>query len=242
MRAAARLFASVKPGQFLEAGAPTGLTGLVTHPSPRSTLLYHYNSTLDKLKKIPESSVYRQSTEALTRHRLQIVEQSKPKGWDEWQDKIKAQVAEDPGLISVIETGNGQTLVLPTEQQVDERAKAAEWDGEVVQAFPEGIRTAKERLPHVQKMKGDVNYSPDRVVSQVKFAPEPQYTVEAISDLESKIGAGLIEEVIQVAEGEHDLVETMVKNKVWEPLEEQAPEGQWSYFERVATHTDTQKP
>ncbi|KAF2026345.1 hypothetical protein EK21DRAFT_103312 [Setomelanomma holmii] len=241
MRAAARLFASVKPGQFLETGAPTGLTGLVTHPSPRSTLLYHYNSTLDKLKKIPESSVYRQSTEALTRHRLAIVEQSKPKGWEEWQEKIKSQVAEDPGLIDVIETGNGQTLVLPVEQEVDERSKGAEWDGEVVQSFPEGIRTAKERLPHVKKMKGDVNYSPDRTLSKVKFASEPQYTEEAyhrISDLESKIGAGLIEEVIQVAEGEHKLVDTMIENKVWEPLAEQAPEGQWSYFER-ATHTPT---
>jgi NADH dehydrogenase (ubiquinone) 1 alpha subcomplex subunit 5 len=35
-----------------------------------------------------------------------------------------------------------------------------------------------------------------------------------ISDLESRLGAGLIEEVIQVAEGEHDLVDTMVKSKV----------------------------
>jgi len=38
--------------------------------------------------------------------------------------------------------------------------------------------------------------------------------VNSISDLESKIGAGLIEEVIQVAEAEHTLVEEMIKNKV----------------------------
>tara|TARA_R110002003_G_scaffold2123_1_gene24045 strand:+ start:7968 stop:8555 length:588 start_codon:yes stop_codon:yes gene_type:complete len=183
MRAAARLLASVKPGQFLEAGAPTGLTGLTTHPSPRSTLLYHYNATLDKLKKIPESSVYRQSTEALTRHRLQIVEQSKPKGWDEWQDKIRSQIAKVPDQVSVIETGNGQTLVLPTEQEVDERTKGAEWDGRVAQSMPEGIYTAQERLRHRQKMKapnnGPVNFKPDGAVEHVKFEPEPQYTVEA---------------------------------------------------------------
>src|SRR4051812_37862633 len=88
MRAAARLLASVKPSQFLEVGAPTGLTGLLTHASPRSTLLFHYHSTLDKLKQIPESSVYRQSTEALTKHRLKIIEGSKPQGWDQWQEKI----------------------------------------------------------------------------------------------------------------------------------------------------------
>lgn len=179
MRAAARLFASVKPGQFLEAGAPTGLTGLVTHPSPRSSLLYHYTSTLDKLKQIPESSVYRQSTEALTKHRLSIVEQSKPAGWDQWQEKIQMQVGDDPGLVSILEHTTGQTLVLPKVQDVDERSTAAEWDGEEVQSFPEGIRSTKERLPHVSKMLGDKNYSPDRVFSKVKFDPEPQYTVEA---------------------------------------------------------------
>jgi NADH dehydrogenase (ubiquinone) 1 alpha subcomplex subunit 5 len=36
----------------------------------------------------------------------------------------------------------------------------------------------------------------------------------SISDLESRLGAGLIEEVIQVAEGEHKLVDTMIKSKV----------------------------
>jgi NADH dehydrogenase (ubiquinone) 1 alpha subcomplex subunit 5 len=35
-----------------------------------------------------------------------------------------------------------------------------------------------------------------------------------ISELETKIGAGLIEEVIQVAEGELELVDTMVQAKV----------------------------
>lgn len=179
MRAAARLLASVKPGQYLEANAPTGLTGLLTHPSPRSTLLHHYNATLNKLKQIPESSVYRQSTEALTKHRLQIVEQSKPAGWDAWQEKIKSQVGDNPGLVDTIDTGTGTTFVFPKQQDVDERSRAAEWDGEVVQSFPEGIRTAKERAPYVKKMKGDSKYSAERVISPVSFAREPQYTVEA---------------------------------------------------------------
>jgi NADH dehydrogenase (ubiquinone) 1 alpha subcomplex subunit 5 len=38
--------------------------------------------------------------------------------------------------------------------------------------------------------------------------------VRSISDLESKLGAGLIEEVIQVAEGEHMMVDTMIKSKM----------------------------
>ncbi len=56
-----------------------------------------------------------------------------------------------------------------------------------------------------------------------------------ISSIETQIGAGLIEEVIQVAEGELYLVRQMLQDKSWEPLEEQAPSGQWSYFERGPT-------
>jgi NADH dehydrogenase (ubiquinone) 1 alpha subcomplex subunit 5 len=35
-----------------------------------------------------------------------------------------------------------------------------------------------------------------------------------VHEIENKIGAGLIEEVIQVAEGELELVDTMEKSKV----------------------------
>ena len=35
-----------------------------------------------------------------------------------------------------------------------------------------------------------------------------------IAEIEEKIGAGLVEEVIEVAEGELKLVDTMLKNKV----------------------------
>ncbi|KAH6611917.1 ETC complex I subunit conserved region-domain-containing protein [Boeremia exigua] len=239
MRAASRLFAAVKPGQFLEAGAPTGLTGLLTHPSPRSALLYHYNSTLTKLKHAPESSVYRQSVEALTRHRLRIIEESKPKGWDAWQDTIRSQIADDPDHFQTLETDAGIAVVLPKVQNVDYgQNRKAEWDGEIAPSFPEGIRSQKERRKDVKALKGDPAYKARRANSPTVFAPEPQYTIEAISDLESKLGAGLIEEVIAVAEAEHKLVDTMIKSKVWEPLEEAIPEGQWVYAERN-THTGT---
>jgi NADH dehydrogenase (ubiquinone) 1 alpha subcomplex subunit 5 len=57
-------------------------------------------------------------------------------------------------------------------------------------------------------------------------------TCNRVEDLEQRLGGGLIEEVIQVAEGENQLVDTMIENKVWEDLIEKAPEGQWTYFER----------
>lgn len=40
------------------------------------------------------------------------------------------------------------------------------------------------------------------------------YTPNRISEIEHKIGAGLIEEVIQVAEGEMKLVDEMGKSEV----------------------------
>ena len=39
-----------------------------------------------------------------------------------------------------------------------------------------------------------------------------------ISEAETRIGAGLIEEVIQVAEGEMKLIDTMMENKVYVSL------------------------
>jgi len=95
MRRTFRLLASVKPARYLEAGTPTGLTGLSTHPSPRSTLLFLYSATLDRLKAVPEHSVYRQSVEALTKHRMAIVEATVPPGYDEWAIKARRLLAEE---------------------------------------------------------------------------------------------------------------------------------------------------
>ena len=89
-----RFLAAVKPGRYLEAGNPTGLTGLVNHPAPRSTLLYLYGSILDKLKAFPEQSIYRQATEALTDHRKAIIESIKPEGYEEWS-KRAAEIIEN---------------------------------------------------------------------------------------------------------------------------------------------------
>jgi NADH dehydrogenase (ubiquinone) 1 alpha subcomplex subunit 5 len=180
MRAASRLFAAVKPGQYLEAGAPTGLTGLHTHPSPRSTLLYHYTSTLTKLKQVPESSVYRQSVEGLTRHRLRIIEESKPKGWDQWQQTIGAQIADDPEHFHTIANESGVAVMLPKVDNKDYgQNRKAEWDGEKPVSFPEGIKSQAARKKDIKALKGDAGYKPHRTHKPTVFAPEPQYTIEA---------------------------------------------------------------
>jgi NADH dehydrogenase (ubiquinone) 1 alpha subcomplex subunit 5 len=52
----------------------TGITGLSVHPNPLPELVKTYKSTLGVLANIPETSVYRQGVEALTQHKLSIVE------------------------------------------------------------------------------------------------------------------------------------------------------------------------
>lgn len=161
MRPTVRLLANVKPGRFLEAGTPTGLTGLFTHDAPRSTLMYIYSSTLDKLQALPETSVYRQSAESLTKHRLKIVESIKPAKYEQWAEKAKATIAANPEVFNTPEGGvdheggsfgkhvksvkHGRTFVTTTNRlEPDEREE--EWDGETVGAAKlEGPRSTAER-------------------------------------------------------------------------------------------------
>ncbi|KAL9128551.1 MAG: hypothetical protein Q9217_002784 [Psora testacea] len=150
MRATFRLLANVKPrtGRYLEPGNPTGLTGLFTHPSPRSTLLYLYGSTLDKLKSLPEHSVYRQSTEALTKHRMGIVESIKPAGWEEWSKRATEKVEKHPEIFRpgksrhLYGEAGGGVFVETQDQQDDDEDR--EWDGEQNAATLEGTRDSDE--------------------------------------------------------------------------------------------------
>ena len=182
MRSTFRLLASVKPVRFLEPGSPTGLTGLFNHPAPRSTLIYLYSSTLDKLKGLPETSVYRQSTESLTRHRLKILEAVKPEGYDAWAERAKKRIAEHPDVFNtplggvdheegkhVKTTHDGRTFVT-TQLQDEPDERLEEWDGEAIEAPElEGTRTRAERA-------GQKDVAVERPGSDAKtvtWEPEP---------------------------------------------------------------------
>ncbi|KAL7419227.1 hypothetical protein Q5752_006064 [Cryptotrichosporon argae] len=54
--------------------ASTDITGIAVHPDPLPALKAIYASTLSTLGSLPPTSVYRQATEALTKHRLGVVE------------------------------------------------------------------------------------------------------------------------------------------------------------------------
>ncbi|KAI5866670.1 hypothetical protein GGS23DRAFT_551514 [Durotheca rogersii] len=271
MRPTLRLLAAVKPGaaaaaasgaRYLEAGTPTGLTGLLTHPSPRSSLIYLYTRTLEKLSTGPSappaSSLYRRSVEAVTRHRLAVVEAATPPGHAAWAERARKLAAEYPAQFRIAAEaaafddpytrGHG-TTVLQTSAggKADGRlflryeaerpppaedTRTEEWDGEE-DAGPgaEGLRGAEERAD-----LGRAFATKPEQPEDFEWVPEPQLTAEQIEEIENRIGGGLIEEVVDRAQAELDLVDFMCQSKVWEDLEEKPAEGQWTYFERTPTH------
>jgi NADH dehydrogenase (ubiquinone) 1 alpha subcomplex subunit 5 len=187
MRGTSRLLASLKSARYLEPGTPTGLTGLFTHSAPRSTLIYLYSSTLDKLKQFPESSVYRQSTEALTKHRLNIVNSVVPEGYEEWSAKAKKIVAEHPEVFNtpegevdfdggrhLKEVKGGKVFVTSRmDKELDDYND--EWDGEIDHGPElEGTRSAAERKG--QKILGLKRPGEDE--KQIQWDPEPPLTAD----------------------------------------------------------------
>ncbi|KAL5535555.1 hypothetical protein ACEPAF_3649 [Sanghuangporus sanghuang] len=56
--------------------ASTGLTGVKVSLNPLPTLVETYQTTLARISEIPQSSVYRQSVEAITQRKLSIVQKA----------------------------------------------------------------------------------------------------------------------------------------------------------------------
>ncbi|CAD0043590.1 unnamed protein product [Aureobasidium pullulans] len=177
MRPSTRLLAQAT--RYLTPGAPTGLTGL---------------------KQFPEHSVYRQSVEALTKHRLSIVESVKPEGLEEWQSRVRSVVEAHPNAFrSIASATNKNEVNIVYNETALKGMETEDYEDEPIQKQePEGPR--------------------------------------------SQIEAGLIEEIILVAEAETALVDEMYKSKVWEDLEESPNQGQWAYYERDTHTPKTQAP
>lgn len=215
MRPALRLLAQASKTNFLEPGAPTGLTGLFTHSAPRSTLLFLYSSTLEKLQSFPDSSVYRQSTEALTRHRMSIVERVKPAGLKEWQTRVQATVDEHPEAfrkIPVVTQTGEKDFNIVWKASALEGMRTSEWDDEAPgKPMLEGMRSEEEQIGQVRAMNRD----PVEEHRQIpRIEPEPSLSAEQVREIEGEVGSGLIEEVIQVAEGELELVQRLAEAKM----------------------------
>lgn len=171
--------------RYLEAGTPTGLTGLWTHATPRSTLLYLYGTTLSRLQNVPESSLYRQSVEAVTKHRMAIVEAQVPPGYDEWATRAKQLVGKsaeqfrvnsgriDGSEARTVKLGNRVFIVGQRHEAKDVRLE--EWDGEEDEGGElEGIRTPEERKDQVTWAER----KPLEDHEQIEWEDEPQLTAD----------------------------------------------------------------
>ncbi|KAI1433649.1 ETC complex I subunit conserved region-domain-containing protein [Xylaria sp. CBS 124048] len=244
MRRTLRLLANVKPARYLDPGNPTGLTGLYTHSSPRSSLLFLYSSTLEKLQRFPESSLYRKSVEAQTKHRMAIVEAAVPPGYKEWAERAQKVIQDHPNEFSIvsdqaggakaIKIVSGGSVFVHRQNPQEKDIRFTEWDGEQDEGEgTEGLRSSEEREGH----RIDALYARKalEVPDKIQWEPEPQMTADQVEEVENKIGAGLIEEVVQMAESELRLIDIMYEAKVWENLEEKPTAGQWEYFERKSS-------
>lgn len=165
MRSTSRLLATVRSAsKYLEPNTPTGLTGLSTHPSPRPALIYTYKQTLNKLSQIPSSSVYRQSTEALTKKRLAVIEATKPEGYDAWLARVRQAIEANPEAYSQFQVSDGS---IQNEKAWVEQIDV--WDGKVSKktSFQEGTNTLSEAEAKANAVKEDADRVDKEAVSGV---------------------------------------------------------------------------
>lgn len=175
------LFASVKSaGKYLEPNTPTGLTGLTTHPRPRPALIYTYRKTLQRLAQLPANSVYRQSVEALTKSRLNVVESTIPEGYDQWLARVTKQIEASPAAYNKLKNSDGS---LSSEKIY--REKGISWDGEFKRGdqLPEGANTAsqaetKARMVQAEMQKVDREEAEGILPTVEDLEPEPPLTAE----------------------------------------------------------------
>lgn len=140
---------------------------------------------MSKLQALPETSMYRQSVEAVTKHRMGLVEKIVPPGYEEWAAKAKELVNKnsaqfrvasgriDGSEVRTVKLGDKIFVVGRKHEDVDERIE--EWDGEADEgAELEGIRTAKEREDQVVWAER----KPLEDHEKVEWQDEPQMTAD----------------------------------------------------------------
>jgi NADH dehydrogenase (ubiquinone) 1 alpha subcomplex subunit 5 len=108
----------------------TGIVGLEVHPEPCKTLKSLYNHTLQSLAALPPNSVYRQSVEALTSHRLALVQKA-----GDGNDEAAIEQLE-----AAIDQGSIENVISVAEDELALVHKMKEWEawGELQEPAPPG--------------------------------------------------------------------------------------------------------
>jgi NADH dehydrogenase (ubiquinone) 1 alpha subcomplex subunit 5 len=203
---------------------PTGITGVLTHPHPRPTLIAVYNQTLQTLAQLPANSVYRQSAENLTKARLDIVKAVKPEGYAGFQEALKEKglpAERDP---DIAEVGAFMRDLLGRLVAVTQMEGIRSYVKEEIKHW-EGVALAGGLPEPTEEEEGEEG--------EEEVLLEPQLSAEQVAEIEERIGEGLIEEVVDEGWAELTCARAMAEGKVWEPLEVVPEEGQWVAFERT---------
>ncbi|KAE8248881.1 hypothetical protein A4X13_0g5437 [Tilletia indica] len=98
----------------------TEIFGIDVHPSPLTDLRETYKRTLSTLNALPEGTVYRQATEALTSHRLSIIENALSQSKVVDEDVIKS--VEDK-----LDLGQIEEVIMQANDEFGLVAKMIDW-------------------------------------------------------------------------------------------------------------------
>jgi len=139
--------------------------------------MYTYNTMLEKLKRFPESSVYRQSVEAVTKQRLSVIESFKPEGLEEWQQRVTETVKAHPEAFRIVgNQTNAKEVNFIWKESALEGLQTDEFDDEPPSKPElEGPRTIKERSVQKNAFERDLR------LENAKFPriePEPPLSAE----------------------------------------------------------------
>lgn len=169
------------PSKFLTPGNPTGLTGILTHPSPRAELIALYTATLSRLRRLPSHSSYRNATEALTKQRLAHVESLKPAEWDTWKSKANSLLEKYPNLFKV--KSNRKRFVrrdvdgkpyISEQLVVVQDPDDVEYDGQKLPSFKEGPGGKEGLAALAMKTQKIAEYE----IGEGDWIPEPKLDAE----------------------------------------------------------------
>lgn len=104
----------------------TNITGIEVHPTPLSALETKYTKTLSLLSELPDASVYKQATTALTQQKLEIIRS----GLKQAQGK-QSDAAQIETLIENVELeldgGQLEQVIQQADAEFALVAKMAEW-------------------------------------------------------------------------------------------------------------------
>lgn len=146
---------------------------------------------------------------------MSIVENVKPTGLSEWQARVSKLVDEHPEAFRRVPAINGEGYNIIYREPPPEESFRTDDDriNAPYKAKPqaEGPRMEEEVSERGAALERDVI---GERISRLRIEAEPALTADQVGEIEKLIGAGLIEEVIAVAEGEKGLVETVRAERV----------------------------